>query len=147
MSAKLKCPVCGQLFDGCNTCEKNSITSWKTICDTENHFNIYIILHRYNVTKKITKEQAREFLLKCDLTGYENFQKNVVENIKNILKEEKPVVKPEVIKEILMEETVVEETVEPVTEIKTIIEEIIEIKEEVKPVKQNNKYNRKNTKK
>lgn len=134
MSAKLICPICNKSFDGCRSCEKYELTSWKTICDTENHFNIYVILHRYNVTKKYTKEQARKALLKCDLTGYENFQKNVAESIKNILKEEiKPVVQPEVIEETQMVETTSEETVEATTE-------------DIKPIRQNNKYNRKNTK-
>ena len=136
MSAKLICPVCGNSFDGCYSCEKHELTSWKTICDTENHFNIFIILHKYNVTKKITKEKAKELLLKCNLTGYENFQKNIAESIKNILEEEKPVIEPAIIEETIEQEIIIEKAVEP----------IAEIKEEIKPIRQN-KYNRKSTKK
>lgn len=84
----LKCSVCGVNFEACVSCEKNNLISWKTVTESENHFNIYVILHRYNVTKKITKEQAKDMLLKCDLTDYENFKTISGELIAKILKED-----------------------------------------------------------
>ena len=82
---KLICPICGKKFDGCRTCHQKDIISWKTLTDTENHFNIYVILHKYNVLKSITKEQCKKLLLECDIVGYEEFPKHIMENIKDII--------------------------------------------------------------
>ena len=82
---KLICPICGLKFEGCRSCQKTDIASWKMVCDTENHFKIFTILHKFNVLKKITKTKAKELLLKCDLTGYELFPKSVKESIENII--------------------------------------------------------------
>lgn len=82
---KLICPICGTKFDGCRTCHQKDIASWKTLTDTENHFNIFVILHKYNVLKSITKEQCKELLLECDITGYKEFPKHIMESIKDII--------------------------------------------------------------
>ena len=145
MSAKLICPICGAKFDGCRSCQKNNITSWKTVTDTENHFTIFTILHRYNVTKKITKEQAKELLLKCDLKGWENFQAGIVSSITKILKKETPIM--EEVKEI--EQPIVEPIEEVIEEpVVEVIEKPVEatefIKPEIKTIKK--QYNKKNTK-
>lgn len=88
---KLVCPICGTKFDGCRTCHQHDIASWKTITDTENHFIIFVILHKYNVLKSITKEQAKKELLECDVTGYESFPKSIKASIEDILgKKEEP---------------------------------------------------------
>lgn len=82
---KLTCPICGQKFSACITCNKHDIASWKTLTDTENHFNIFVILHKYNVLKSIAKEQCKKLLLECDITGYEEFPKHIMESIKDII--------------------------------------------------------------
>lgn len=82
---KLTCAVCGTEYDGCRTCHNHDITSWKMITDTENHFAIFVILHKYNVLKSITKEQAKRELLECDVTGYETFPKSIKASIEDIL--------------------------------------------------------------
>lgn len=82
---KLTCPICGSKYDACISCERHSLASWKTVCDTENHFKIFTTLHKFNVLKKITKSKAKELLLGCDLIGYELFPKSVKESIENII--------------------------------------------------------------
>lgn len=142
MSSKLTCPICGQKFDVCVSCERHNITSWKTLTDTENHFTIFTILHKYNVTKKITKEQAKELLLKCDLTGWENFQTGIASIIAKILKEETPI-KEEVkeIKQPIVKP--IEEIIEnPVVD---IIKNPMRTTEIIKPTKK--QYNKNNTEK
>lgn len=100
---KLICPICGQEFDGCRTCRQHDLASWKTVCDTENHFNIFVILHKYNVLKKTTKEQAKKELLECDVTGYETFPKSVKASIEDILG------KQEEIKEVKQENKTIQQ--------------------------------------
>lgn len=134
---KLECIVCGSKYDGCISCERNSLTSWKTVCDTENHFTIFTILHKYNVTKKITKEQAKELLLKCDLTGWENFQIGIASSIAKILKEKTPI--KEEVKEIKPIGEAIEKPVVDIIKNPMITTEII------KPTKK--QYNKNNTEK
>ena len=79
---KLVCAICGREYDGCRTCKTHDLASWKTVCDTENHFNIFVILHKYNVLKKITKEQAAAALSALKMPA--KIQEHIHKDIKSI---------------------------------------------------------------
>ena len=60
MKRKYKiCPVCGNKFHVCWTCEKSKATSWKKVCDSFEHYSAYVtgVLWRRG---EISDEEARE---------------------------------------------------------------------------------------
>ena len=130
--ANSTCVICGQKYHLCVACERKKSTwkSWRMFVDKENCYNIYKVLNDYHFNK-ITKDEARELLLKLDLSGLDGFKENAKEKINGIIKIEK-VVKPykrkrkfdevnEQQKEIV--EEIIEEIVNSEIEIKNKIEE------------------------
>lgn len=39
------CRVCGAAYFHCTDCER--VRSWRTVCDTPAHFQLFLILHEY----------------------------------------------------------------------------------------------------
>lgn len=79
------CVICGTGYHACDTCnESKKINLWEKFTDTSNHYRIFLIL-RDHFNKIIDDKQAYEMLVKCDLKGYENFNKNISSHIKKIL--------------------------------------------------------------
>lgn len=84
--ANTNCILCGKPYHLCIICEstKPDWKRWKTITDTENCYNIYVVLNDYNFGN-ITKEKAFELLSKFDLSDLENFKESTKNIIKDIL--------------------------------------------------------------
>ena len=91
--AKAKCSICGQEYDVCHSClEQKTFKPWKAITDSIEHYKIYLAIHGYTISKD--KERAKRELQNCDLTGLENFNKEIKTVIKEIMSEQtKPVSK------------------------------------------------------
>lgn len=82
------CSICGKKYHRCDSCKNTkSFKSWRVVTDTEECFKIYSALFGY--TKTGDKNQAREELRRCDLSGLETFDPDVKRAIKEILKDEK----------------------------------------------------------
>lgn len=92
------CSICGKKYHLCRTCQHiESFKPWRTVCDSLQHYAIYLVLAEY--AQKKDKNKARTELLKCDLTDYKSFDPEKVKVIDEILKEDKPVkTKPQNIK-------------------------------------------------
>lgn len=75
------CVLCGTGYHACDTCNKvKSFTPWRTLTDTIEHYKIFMILKDYN-NKIINREQAKELLLKLDLSDKDTYK----DSAKNIL--------------------------------------------------------------
>lgn len=76
------CDICGKRYSVCKTCQTvKTFKPWRTITDTLEHYKIFIALSEYTKTKN--KEEAKEQLSHCDLSGLESFP----DRIKNVIKE------------------------------------------------------------
>lgn len=56
------CRVCGKEYEVCHTCASvKTYTPWRTICDTPQHFKIWVIVDQY---KKgiVSKTEAKKML-------------------------------------------------------------------------------------
>ncbi len=81
-----ECDICGKKYHICNSCsEVLSLKPWRTVTDTVDHYKIYLALSEY--TKTRDKEKAKNELQNCNLSGLENFNKNIREVIEEILSE------------------------------------------------------------
>lgn len=67
------CDICGKPYVVCATCRETiSYKPWRTICDTAEHYKIYMIIHQYK-NKVISKDEAKEMLGRCDLSDQNTF--------------------------------------------------------------------------
>lgn len=85
-----KCKVCGEDYYYCKSCEtKGQFTTWRTMCDTEEHYKIYQVILWY-CREIIDEKEAREMLSKCDLSGTETFTESIQQLLDKIfyIKEE-----------------------------------------------------------
>ena len=73
------CVVCMKQYKYCASCDKNE-PLWKNCFDTENCKNIYDAVVNYN-SGSITKQQFKEKISKCDLSGKNNFKKSILDVI------------------------------------------------------------------
>ena len=62
---------------------------WRTVTDTMEHYAIYLAIHGYTISKN--KQKAKAELKKCDLSGLDNFQKEIKDVINEIIKEDETV--------------------------------------------------------
>lgn len=78
------CIICGKKYHLCIACERTKSTwrNWKIIADSENCYEVYKIVNDYNFNK-ISKDEAKSLLEKCDLAELETFK----DNVKNVIKE------------------------------------------------------------
>ena len=76
MATTVKCTICNNKYEICNTCKSQKIFKpWRTVTDTIEHYKIYLAIHSYTVSKN--KELAKEELQKCTLTGLESFNPKI----------------------------------------------------------------------
>ena len=78
-----KCIICGVEYQACNKCDK--AISWRAICDTPGHYQIYLALHEYNVGR-IKMADAKRIIERC-ITGkteISTFNESVKAKIKQI---------------------------------------------------------------
>lgn len=83
-----ECKVCGTKYEYCPTCSQDKYKpAWMALFHEENCMKIWDICTRFNM-ELMSKEEAKEALLKCDLSKKESFVDFVQKDIENILKEE-----------------------------------------------------------
>lgn len=63
-----KCIICGEEYHSCDTCERiKSFTPWRSICDTFNHYSIYLTIKSFEAGF-ITKDEAQDELKRLGVT-------------------------------------------------------------------------------
>lgn len=95
MSEKINhwCIICGKGYYACDACSRiKNFTPWRTLADSAPHFQIYMIIRDYN-NKKLSRQEARDALLKTDLSDMDSFKESARTALSEILKEE-PVKSP-----------------------------------------------------
>lgn len=118
-----KCIVCGKEYSYCKSCPKDAKKeTWYALYDNENCKNISQALTDYNFNK-ITKEDAKDILSKCDLSI------NLMDYYRNTL--DVVMAKPkrtQKVKPVNVEEVIIEQ--EPAVIVVEQEEAVVEIKEE-----------------
>lgn len=86
------CSICDRGYHVCLSC-RDSIKAnpWKIHTDTAEHYKVYQIIHGLS-TGVYTKDEAKIKLKNVDLSDLNTFRPHIKKLIKDILKEEKPVV-------------------------------------------------------
>lgn len=118
MSNKINhwCVVCGKGYHACDSCnETKSITPWRSLTDTVEHFKLFTVLKDYN-NKLIDKTEARKLLSNIDLSGKDSFKDSAKNVLEDILKED--IVEPKKMKK-RYDKSIKDETVEDI-----VVEEI-----------------------
>ena len=83
------CKVCGTPYYACESCEKHN--TYKTVCESENHYKIYNIVVLY-LRKLYTKQEAKNALSDCDLSDIDSYKESIVRVVNEIKKEDtKPI--------------------------------------------------------
>ena len=77
-----ECLTCGTKYSYCPNCNRKE-PSWMSEFHAENCKNIFQICTQYNVGL-LTKEQAQEALINCDLSNEENFSQCIKQDFANI---------------------------------------------------------------
>ena len=87
------CSICGKEYYACLSC-RDALKSnpWKIHTDTSEHYKVYQIIHGLS-TKVYTKDEARTKLKNVNINDMESFRPHIKEIVKDILKENKPIVK------------------------------------------------------
>ena len=87
------CSICGKEYYACLSCRDSlKVNPWKIHTDTSEHYKVYQIIHGLS-TKVYTKDEARTKLKNVNLSDIESFRPHIKEIVKDILKENKPIVK------------------------------------------------------
>ena len=95
-----KCSICGKPYHICDSCaEQKQFKPWRTITDSINCYKIYTAISDYN-NKHISKDEARDYLSKCNLNEYKNYLPEIVLVIDEILKIERKTYKRNTVKEV-----------------------------------------------
>lgn len=104
------CSICGKEYYACLSCrDALKANPWKIHTDTSEHYKVYQIIHGLS-TKVYTKDEAKSKLKNINLSDVESFRPHIKEIVKDILKEEKPIVKTvEMVKPIKTEAIKAEE--------------------------------------
>lgn len=62
------CVICGAKYHSCDTCEEiKTYTPWRTICDTQNHYLMYVTIRSYQeriISKETAKAQLEQYGVK-----------------------------------------------------------------------------------
>lgn len=87
------CSICGKEYHACLSCHDSiKANPWKVFTDTSEHYKVFQIVRGYN-TGVYTKDEARVKLKNVNLDDMNSFMPNIKKIIKDVIKEEKPVVK------------------------------------------------------
>lgn len=78
----IKCMLCGKEYKYCKNCKSDYRKElWRSLYDTENCKNISKALSDYNFNR-ITKDEAKDILSKCDLSiDFNSYYRNEVNEI------------------------------------------------------------------
>lgn len=83
---KTTCCVCGSEYEVCHFCpEVANFTPWRRICDTTQHYQIYLVLSEYS-GKVLSRTDARKQLerLNVNVNNCKTFRPSVYAAIKEI---------------------------------------------------------------
>ena len=87
------CSICGKEYYACLSCRDSlKANPWKIHTDTAEHYKVYQIIHGLS-TKVYTKDEAKTKLKNVDLSDLSDFRPHIKKIVKDILKENKPIVK------------------------------------------------------
>ena len=116
------CSICGKEYYACLSCRDSiKVNPWKIHTDTAEHYKVYQIIHGVS-TGVYNKEEAKEKFKNVNLEDMNSFRPHIKKIIKDILKEEKPIVKTvEKVKPKEVESAEVEEN--------TVVEDIVKVEE------------------
>ena len=86
------CSICGKEYYACLSCH-DSIKAhpWKVFTDTAEHYKVFQVVRGFS-TNVYTKDEARAKLKNINLEDLESYRPNIKKIIKDVLKEEEPVV-------------------------------------------------------
>ena len=102
-----KCYLCGESYLYCPTCSQDRMKpSWMVEFHSEDCKNIFDACTRYNMGI-ISKEEAQEIIISCDLSNQDNFKSYVKHDLEVIFAEE-----PKKLDESVEIHAVVKETIE-----------------------------------
>ena len=88
-----KCSICGNEYYVCLSCHDSmKLHPWKIHCCSASHFQVFQVLRGFS-TNVYTKDEAKEKLQNINLEDLNSFRPHIKKVIKDILKEDKPVVK------------------------------------------------------
>ena len=83
-----ECYLCGEDYKYCSTCSQDRTKpSWMTEFHNENCMKIFDICTRFNM-KLMSKTEAQEALIECDLSNRANFKSYVQVDLENIFAED-----------------------------------------------------------
>lgn len=89
MARKRECYLCGTKYKFCSTCDEDRYApAWKHSFHSEDCAKIFQCCVDYNMSL-ISKDEAQNILLGCDLSNKESFREDAQETIANILAEDK----------------------------------------------------------
>lgn len=87
------CAICGNPYYVCMSClDSMRLSPWKIHTDTSEHFKVYQVIHGFT-SNIYSKDEAKRKFANINLQDIESFRPNIKEIVKNILKEDKPIVK------------------------------------------------------
>lgn len=79
------CIICGKGYHACNNCnEIKTYTPWRSLTDTIEHFQLYMVLQDY-INKRITKAEAKKELSNFNLSEKDTFKDSAKNAINEIL--------------------------------------------------------------
>lgn len=83
-----ECYLCGEDYKYCPTCSQDRTKpSWMTEFHSENCMKIFDICTRFNM-KLMSKTEAQDALIECDLSNRANFKSYVQVDLENIFVED-----------------------------------------------------------
>ena len=99
-----ECRVCGSKYEYCPTCSYDKFKpAWMVDFHEENCKTIWDTCTRFNM-ELISKKEAQDIILECDLSKQENFAEFIKNDIEKILAEDpkpmeelKPMAEPKVV--------------------------------------------------
>ena len=87
------CSICGKEYYACLSCRDSiKVNPWKLFTDTSEHYKVFQVVKGIS-TNVYTKDEAREKFKNINLDDLDSFRPHIKKIIKDILKEERPVVK------------------------------------------------------
>ena len=87
------CSICGKEYHVCLSCKDSiQLAPWKIHTDTSEHYKVYQIIRGLS-TGVYSNTEAKAKLKNVDIKDVESFRPHIKKIIKDVLKEEKPVVK------------------------------------------------------
>lgn len=82
------CVLCGAGYHSCDLCNsQKTFTPWRTLTDTLEHFQIFMILKDYN-NRRIDRKEAVELLSAFDLSDRETYKDSAKSVLADIFRDD-----------------------------------------------------------